>query len=197
VVEVRNEVILASLVFAIAVIVSATLPPEVRDMASIEVERTVRPFEEAFSVKPFETLIALPVIILYNNFRVAVINIALGPTIVVPIAITAFNGFYITSFVMSGNVIENSLLIIPHGVVEIPAFILSAAIGLKLGFAVILRGLRLRDVSLAEVLALCIRYLSIVLMLFAIAALIETFLTPSIYAAYKVLTSSSLGGSVG
>ena len=196
-IEVRNEVILASLVFAIAVIVSATLPPEVRDRASMEVERTVKPFEEAFSVKPFETLITLPVIILYNNFRVAVINIALGPTIVVPIAITAFNGFYITSFVMSGNVIENFLLIIPHGVVEIPAFILSAAIGLKLGFAVILKGLRLRDVSLAEVLALCIRYLSIVLMLFAIAALIETFLTPSVYAVYKVLTSGSLGGSVG
>lgn len=68
--------------------------------------------------------------------------------------------------------------ILPHGVFEIPAVIISGAYGLKIGASAMSK-LRGREARLSDALAEGLRaYLSKALPLFAIAALVESFITP-------------------
>lgn len=69
--------------------------------------------------------------------------------------------------------------IIPHGILELPAFFLSAAFGLKLGYHLVfpLPGLR-RIESLKKVFLEIRRALPMLVLLLFVAAIIEVFITP-------------------
>jgi len=69
--------------------------------------------------------------------------------------------------------------ILPHGVFEIPALILSGALGLRLGYAFV-RFLRRRGDLRGEFLMSLRTYFIVILPLLIIAAFIETFITTSL-----------------
>ncbi|BAI60263.1 conserved hypothetical protein [Methanocella paludicola SANAE] len=70
--------------------------------------------------------------------------------------------------------------ILPHGVLELPAVLISAAIGLKLGYLALLSLIKRQDVVTGELMAgLMVFVFWIVPMLF-VAAFIETFITSAL-----------------
>lgn len=68
--------------------------------------------------------------------------------------------------------------ILPHGIFEIPALIISAAMGVKLCTTVIGK-IRKKDVSIGETLKeLGFKFITVVVPLLIVAALVEAYITP-------------------
>lgn len=88
-------------------------------------------------------------------------------------AALAREGITPLSFFLSG--------ILPHGIFELPAFLLSAAFGLKLGYHIVfpLPGTK-RLQSLGQIFKEVGEALPLIIVLLAAAALIEVFLTPGL-----------------
>jgi len=71
--------------------------------------------------------------------------------------------------------------IIPHGILEIPAFFISSAMGLKFGVISVKKVLRKEKISLKKELNLALEvFIKIVLPLFLLAAVIEVLITPEL-----------------
>ncbi len=112
------------------------------------------------------------VVIFLNNAFTCFLDIILGPLLgVFPLFSVILNGGLIGWFAQKEGLIV-FLAIVPHGIFEIPAFLLSAAIGLKLGREV-LKGKEERHLK-DELLKGLRAYLILVLLLLFIAALIES-----------------------
>ena len=132
------------------------------------------------------TLISFALIIFLNNVKVAILSIILGPTLIVPVAIMAFNGVILGQAIAvntaQGMPLTNILLLIlPHGVIELTAFVLSNSIGLYLGIQSLRKYvLRRREISLINELYGLMKYIKITLILLVIAALIEAYVTYAI-----------------
>jgi stage II sporulation protein M len=136
------------------------------------------------SLEPFLTLSPWKMffVILLNNsarsFAVLLSGILFG---FVPLVAVATNGYIlgVAYLIASGEVgyLQASKAVLPHGVLEIPAVILSAAYGLWLGIA--FAG-RIRQRNLAgfghQVIHAIRMFFGIAFPLFIIAALIEAFL---------------------
>ena len=123
------------------------------------------------------------VIIFVNNSVKALISLVLGILFgLVPIFFVFINGFLI-GVVLNVKGAEMGLskvvvMLLPHGILEIPAVILACSYGLWLGFRVLDR-VRGKNVNLAHCLKRAFEsYLRIVLPTLLIAALIETYVTP-------------------
>lgn len=69
------------------------------------------------------------------------------------------------------------LLMLPHGILEIPAIILSAGYGLWLGY-LLYRKLRFKDLIRPHLRYAMRKYFSLILPLLFLAAIIETIVTP-------------------
>ena len=112
------------------------------------------------------------VVIFLNNAFTCFLDIILGPLLgIFPLFSIILNGGLIGWFAHKEGLIV-FLAIVPHGIFEIPAFLLSAAIGLKLGREV-LKGKEERHLK-DELLKGLRAYLILVLLLLLIAALIES-----------------------
>jgi stage II sporulation protein M len=71
--------------------------------------------------------------------------------------------------------------ICPHGVVEISAFVLAGAIGLRLSYILFMKCLKKSSASfLYEFKMAILSYVFIIIPFLIVAALIETFITPSL-----------------
>ncbi len=86
--------------------------------------------------------ISLAMLIFLNNFRVAILSIILGLTIVIPSLIVMANGFVLglvgSLAINSGvDIITILLAILPHGIFELSALIYSAIVGTELGIWII------------------------------------------------------------
>ena len=140
-------------------------------------------------------VISIYLLILYNNLKVAAINLLLGVTLIAPIAIILLNGYMVGAFLSYGDVVRNSILLLPHGVVELTAIIYSSILGLSLGLEVIkkLRGMNINLMSELRRKVDCFKW---VITLLAIAAFIEVFVTPLLYLAYTVMTGSNVNISI-
>jgi uncharacterized membrane protein SpoIIM required for sporulation len=114
------------------------------------------------------------VVIFLNNAFTCLLDILLGPLLgVFPVFSIILNGGLIGWFAQEEGLII-FLAIVPHGLFEIPAFLLSAAIGLKLGREVLKRK---EERHLKDELRKALRvYLILILLLLLIAALIESVL---------------------
>ena len=112
------------------------------------------------------------VVIFLNNAFTCFLDIILGPLLgIFPLFSVILNGGLIGWFAQEEGLIV-FLAIVPHGMFEIPAFLLSAAIGLKLGREVLKRK---EERHLKDELRKGLRtYLILVLLLLLIAALIES-----------------------
>ena len=117
---------------------------------------------------------------LVRNFLI----IVLGLPIIIPIMFIMFNG-YILGIVMCESARIEGLVfvaaaILPHGIIELPMVILSAALGTRIGAMVLLR--ISGKISTEEILSALkwsiSYYFRWILPLLFVAAVIETFITP-------------------
>jgi len=114
--------------------------------------------------------------ILENNILTSAFGMLFGLFFgLIPLVLVFFNG-YVLGFVASKSVAASGasvlLRLVPHGIFEIPALILSLGLGLRLGLFLFTRKKKFLDES-AKILK---TFLLVVLPLLIIAALIETCL---------------------
>lgn len=132
-----------------------------------------------FKLSPLDLII----LILLNNSLKCLAAILLGPIFgIFPLLFVTTNGFVLGALsVISARTSGPWFFLLataPHGVIEVPAVLLSAAVGLKEGWAFI-KKLGGERVSLkAEVKRGLKLYLKVILPLVVLAALTEVFLTP-------------------
>ena len=128
--------------------------------------------------------LTLFLIIWARNTLVATMNIALGPILgLFPIFTVFLNGYIIggvTSVVVEKVSLEAALKgLVPHGIIELPTFLYSAVIGLKLGKKAVEHKFKGKELT-----SIYISSLKMVPKLFAplllLAALIEAFITTAL-----------------
>lgn len=123
--------------------------------------------------------------IFFKNLTVAILTIFLGIIFgVIPVLIIMINGLIlgVVSFIILEQFDMLVLLsgIIPHGIIEIPAFILSTASGLLLWRSIWQRLLYDKGELDKEFISIISFFVLVITPMIAIAALIETFITPHI-----------------
>ncbi len=136
------------------------------------VEQLASMVRELLALGPLGTYVA----IFANNAAVTIAAVLGGFLLFTPILILFVNGVVLGALLAYTSTLysmpEVLALILPHGVFEIPAFILACGIGVDIAARVLERGFR-------DTLARLDAYMSayrIVLLLLAIAAAIETLL---------------------
>ena len=134
-------------------------------------------------------LTALPqssvlVIILVKNVSALLISFAFSPIFcLVPVMALTFNGWFL-GLVTTPVIQEQSLGyllagLLPHGILELPAFIIGEAAALSFGSAVLLALFKKeRRNLLAPSFRQNLKYLTVALALLLPAAIIETYITP-------------------
>mgnify|MGYP000657402000 CR=1 FL=1 len=180
------------MVFIVTAMLTPVIPEDLRSGIVKEASEIFEPFKKMIDKLGLFSALILPLIIFYNNLRLVVLNIFLGILILPPIFITMYNSYVITSFIISGDVVKNLILVLPHGVIEIYAFLLSSALGLRLGMNVLIRKRRFS----AE-LKFCLNKLALITILLLIASFIEVFITPLIYVLISTLSGGSLPTGMG
>ncbi|MEM3712552.1 MAG: stage II sporulation protein M [Thermoproteota archaeon] len=140
----------------------------------------------------FKNYLGLPFLALdisFHNWQVSLATAFSGLVFIVPVLTTLlFNGFILG---VVEDIVQNPTMflaaILPHGIIELPAFIIAGSIGLNLGID-FLKALKKRNVSSNEVFQESLKkaiYIIISLIpLFLIAGIIETFITPLIMRIY-------------
>ncbi|MEM3507177.1 MAG: stage II sporulation protein M [Candidatus Bathyarchaeia archaeon] len=144
----------------------------------------LKQFQEVFKgltkLSPFE----LTFFIFLNNSVKSFITILLGIVFgTVPIVFLALNGLIIGLVIFEAiktkGVLFTIAAILPHGIIEIPSFLISTAIGLKVGYEVVkkIKG----KGSIKKEVKTGVRFFILrILPLFFLAAIIEVFVTPFI-----------------
>lgn len=182
----RFLVVAAAALFVPALAVGAWLQasPEALD-AAIAPERQVALLESEFvdyySSAPAEQFSTL---VLTNNIRVSLVAFALGCLVVAPgVLILATNGYHVGLigglFVDAGE--SGTFLghIAPHGFLELTAIVITAAAGLRVGWAILVPGDRRRADAIAEEGRRAVVLVLGCVPVFVVAGLIEGFVTPS------------------
>lgn len=119
-----------------------------------------------------------------NNIRVGLLAFAAGIAFCVPTAaLLAFNGANIgvagSLFVVAGQAGTFFALILPHGLLELTAVVIAGAAGLRLGWALIAPGDRLRATAVAQEGRRAVVLLIGLLAVFGLAGIIEGWVTAS------------------
>ena len=116
-----------------------------------------------------------------NNWSVAIATSLAGVALVVPaLSSIAFNGLALgATAALEENIAALAAFVVPHGVLEIPALVISGALGIRLGVVSwrTLRGRRSRA-EFADALETAFWVLVGVGILIAVAAFIEGFVSP-------------------
>ena len=147
-------------------------------------------FQEIISLQELADFLAslplplIAVIIFIKNVTSLLFSFILSPVLcLLPIISLLFNGWIIG--LVSGMIVSEESLgfllagLLPHGVFELPAFILGQAAALSFGTTVILAMFRRRSgAQMVASLKTNLKYLLISVALLVPAALIETFITP-------------------
>jgi len=141
----------------------------------------------------FETTYALPFLALdlsFHNWQVSLATALSGIVFVIPVPATlVFNGFILG---VVEDLVQNLTLflaaILPHGIIELPAFIISGSAGLKLGFEflkALKKGSPGSNPDLHNALRRTIYIILGLVPLFLVAGIIEAFITPQIMHLYS------------
>lgn len=135
-----------------------------------------------------------PVLLFFNNFIAVFIAVGLGliPFVFLPAITLSMNAVIlgVMTAIMcaagSGGLFEVVIMVLPHGIVELPALVISAALGFKLCCENSRMFLNRLDVlDLFVVIGEIIRVIVLVLLpLLLAAAIIETYITPALIAAF-------------
>jgi stage II sporulation protein M len=170
-------ILLATVLFLISLVSGLLVSPEFASGALEELKLTLKPLAELFNP------LVLLVIIFINNAIKALAALVLGIVLGLPsLFFLGANGFMVgvTATALKSSlgcgVIAASLA--PHGIIEIPALVLSSALGLKVGWES-LKYLTRQKSSVKAQLQQSIRvYLKWILVSLFFAAIIEVFITP-------------------
>ena len=151
-----------------------------------------KPLQEGFTEtlgRQFEPVLSLPpvllmIMIFLNNVLKCLAAMLLGVFFgVAPILFVAANGLVIglvsSSFASVRGPLATAAAILPHGVIEIPAFIISSAIGLRLGMK-FYRRIRGEHSLGAELVTALLFFFVYLVPAFLVAAFIEAYVTPVI-----------------
>ncbi len=173
-------VVIAVILFGLGLWLGITPPQGEAGPLSVEVTALEQMADLLASLPPPVLLM----VIFIKNASAVLISLALSPLFgVVPVLALIFNG-WLLGFVAVSLVSQKSLGfvlagILPHGLIELPAFVIGEAVALSFGAAVIVglfnkqkRGL------IGPNLRRNAKYLMISILLFLPAAAIETYVTP-------------------
>jgi stage II sporulation protein M len=127
--------------------------------------------------------VVLFIVIFLNNTIKSLLAIVLGIALgIPPLIFLCFNGFTIGAIVAALQTRVSTTLIIaslaPHGIIEIFALILATALGFKIGFESIKYITNKQSAVKMQLRQSLIIYAKWILVMFLVAALIETFATP-------------------
>lgn len=135
-----------------------------------------------------QTNFQLAIAVFLNNLEVSAILFVLGITVLVPILMVVANGLMIGiffDFIVRLEALEPGILlssiagVLPHGVIEIPAFVITASLGIALLIKLAAPSKFIPDKSRRRVLLdMVLRYLIVLLPLFLLAAFIEAYISP-------------------
>ncbi|MEW6033447.1 MAG: stage II sporulation protein M [Chloroflexota bacterium] len=170
----RKAIALSVVLFAGATVAGYLVAPWLR-MAGIE-----RSLEEAFGPLIELSPALLFFAIFLNNAIKALLVIMLGTAFgVIPLLFTVTNGVVLGFAIqLAGSASLVTAALLPHGVIEIPAVLLSAGLGFSLG-ATAWRKVTRRDVNMShELLGAVKTYILIIGPALLVASAIETFVTP-------------------
>ncbi len=172
--------LIAVFLFGTGLILGLITPDDIADI----------PAEELAALEKFADLLAtLPklsifVIIFFKNVSALLISFVLSPIFyLVPVMALTFNG-WLVGFLSTTVLQEKSLGyllvgLLPHGIFELPAFIIGEAVALSFATTVILALFKKeRRNLLLPNLKRSLRYLTIAFVLLLPAAIIETYVTP-------------------
>jgi len=179
--DLRKEIVIVALLFVLSAAIGyvvAIMHPEVVMQSLEELEGLVDLLK---NLSPLEIMF---LIFLNNSIKslfVLVLGVFFG---VVPLLFIAYNGYFLGIF-SHKILMEQSLLylaggLLPHGIIEIPMVVISAAVGIRLGLKVI-AAFKGESVSLKEEMITGIKFFFYWIMpLLFIAAVVETFITSAI-----------------
>ncbi|NQE06098.1 hypothetical protein C5S32_09535 [ANME-1 cluster archaeon GoMg1] len=174
--SIRFYVLLVSVVFVGAIIIGYIgFLSEIFNVPLEWIQQLSENLKESTQVYPtWIIFLAFFAVLFLNNSFTCFLDIILGPLIgIFPLFSAFINGGLLGWFAKEQGLVI-FLAIVPHGMFEIPAFLLSAAIGLRLGREVLKRK---GDRDLKKELRNGLRvFLILILPLLLIAALIESAL---------------------
>jgi len=186
--DLRKEIVIVALLFVLSAAIGyvvAIMHPEMVMQSLEELEGLVDLLK---NLSPIEIMF---LIFLNNSIKslfVLVLGVFFG---VVPLLFIAYNGYFLGIF-SHKILMEQSLLylaggLLPHGIIEIPMVVISAAVGIRLGLKVI-AAFKGESVSLKEEMITGIKFFFYWIMpLLFIAAVVETFITSAIIGALSQL----------
>ena len=150
------------------------------------IDELIGQFEETYGWIAEESPIMIMLFIFANNTLNSFIAMLLGTFFGIwPVIFILINGFFIGVVVFS-SVQEYGILVVlsallPHGIIELPMIFISASIGLRLGVLAFQKIFKIKDVRFKYELFSAIRFfVTVIVPLLFIAAIIETFITSSI-----------------
>jgi len=170
------------LLFVLGVILGYLLPYLYRDLADQLLKTIVEHIRRTIGEGSQQDLRAV-VAIFANNVRVALINIVGGLLVVIPTIVMMANGV-VLGLVVSVSQIKGIplykviLLILPHGVLELPAIIYSAIVGVDLGVWLWSKILLRRGETASAMAKSLLCDIIVVVALLVVAAFIEVYITP-------------------
>lgn len=176
----KRWIFIAILLFGIGLIAGLATPTSIASFISEDINATLK--EISSNVVPFSILTVI--FIFVKNASALLISFTFSPLLcLLPVLALFLNGWVI-AFVSNTVLQEKSLGfllagLLPHGIFEIPAFIIGEAAALSFGAMFILALFRRRDGNLLlSRLKQNLRYLMIAVALLLPAAIIETYVTP-------------------
>ncbi|WP_367344046.1 stage II sporulation protein M [Methanomethylovorans sp.] len=178
---IRKEILCMFLLFLISMVIGYTTATLYPDM----VIRSLEELEGLVELLKNLSMVEIMFIIFLNNALKSLLILVLGIGFgIVPLLFIAYNGYFLGIFsykiIMEQGFFYLVAGLLPHGIIEIPMVILSAAIGLNLGLkgAAFLKG---RSVSLKKEIITGVKFFFYWIMpLLFIAAAVETFITSAI-----------------
>ncbi|MFC1865040.1 stage II sporulation protein M [Chloroflexota bacterium] len=172
--------LISTFLFGIGLALGVATPTGIDGLLA-EDSAALEEFADLLGILPQSSVL---LIIFAKNVSAILISFALSPIFcLVPLMALTFNGWLLG--LVSTTVIQEKSLgyllagVLPHGIFELPAFIIGEAVALSFGTAVILalfkeerRNLLLPDIRRN------LRYLVVAISLLLPAAIIETYVTP-------------------
>jgi stage II sporulation protein M len=176
-------IIFSIFVFLFSILAGYSLAKNSPDLAKSFFEQLKKAFEPIAGGSPISQFF----FIFFKNSFTIFITILFGVFFgIFPIFVLYANGDLLgTIFFVSRGEIPLTVFLkatMPHGVIEIPVFILASAIGLDLGRLLILKLVFKKEENIKERFYLAFNFFVKILMpLLILAALIESFLVPKIF----------------
>lgn len=179
--DLRKEIGFVSVLFALSAAIGYVIAIMYPDMVMQSLEEVESLVDLLKNLSPIEIMF----LIFLNNSLKSLLVLVLGVGFgIVPLLFIAYNGYFLGIF-SHKILMEQSFLylaggLLPHGIIEIPMVVISAAIGIRLGLKLI-AAFKGESLSLKEEMLTGIKFFFYWIMpLLFIAAVVETFITSAI-----------------